>query len=1082
MKNNTVDLNNDFEYMASNLWMELGDVRELDIPNRFKGGDWEKPNKIAQLIVNTCLEPDALHFFTKYVLNVDILPFQGVALRMLWEKKFPMFIATRGGSKSFTIALYIVMRAVLHQGCTIAVTGASLRQSMVLFNYVENIWNNAPILRDICGGKNGAPKKELHMCSWKCGKSKVIFLPLGDGSKIRGQRANVVVCDEFASVPPAIFETVVRGFASVKSDGVFSAVVEAAKQRYMKERGEAPSERPPQVKLRNVLDGNQIIIAGTADFQFNHFYKYYRIYKAIITSGGDKQFLKENFNDLPLDIDNIDPRDYAILRIPYDKIAPGMMDETILSQGRATMDPIIFNQEYGCCAIKGERIITKYGIKNIEDIVKGDLVLTHKGRFRPVSKCTYRLIDEEIIQTKVDGYDRPLSFTTEHPFWQDDENYLPITREIKTTYLANLRELNNKQNIKISDYIANYIEDGKNIYAKPSRMMRSNEELRDIQRSSDIGNLAVKYKTSYQNIWSIKNKLRVRKGKIPNELKLDYDLGLIFGYYAAEGSIGANGRAISFSLDGHINQTLQTYVDELTTAIQNVFHIIPKYYKKYNHVVDVTINNRLLVDFIKSICPGVSHTKQMNPDVLFSNEKFIEGFLKGYWHGDGCTSQSKFGVASSVSLNLITQVKLCMSYFQIGSSISEKPASIQKIENRLVNCRNFFALTVRGQNYNKLLRLLGKEVSMIASKQNIESTIPWTKHRITSIERVQYTGPVFNFEIEEDHTYSCLGATVHNCFPADSEGFFLGSYIHNATCPVLMGDGTEVKFPVKRLGALDRTYVMGIDPASEDDNFAIAILELCGGYRAYVYQWTTNRHDFEQMKRDKLIDDSIKDYHTFCIKHIRDLKRRFNISMMVMDTGGGGVHIREGLKDPDKMSPGDQPIIDMDDENNTDKGERILKMIEFSSSEWRRDAHYGMRKDILDKILLFPAYDTAEITIAARKEGAGYDTTEDTYYEILQAIQETIMIKHTATTNGTERWDVPNVVGLDDEDNKKKLKKDRFTSLLLANWGCRLLGVKGYSIDSSIYSAVKRGSIAFAPSAYKVPVNMKSSHGRKIFF
>ncbi|HRI34411.1 MAG TPA: LAGLIDADG family homing endonuclease, partial [Saprospiraceae bacterium] len=248
--NNTISLKNkDHDYMAANLWMGLGDVRELQIPATMLGGDWEKSNKIAELIVNTCLEPEYLHFFTKYILNIDIFPFQAVALKMLWEKKFPMFIATRGGSKSFTIAIYIVMRAMLHQGCTIAVTGASLRQSMVLFNYVENIWNNAPILRDICGGRNGAPKKELHMCSWRCGKSKVIFLPLGDGSKIRGQRANVVIADEYACLGKNTIVETSKGLMRIQD--VFQEDIQAI--TFPNEKGKmVKAERYIKTPLTNV--------------------------------------------------------------------------------------------------------------------------------------------------------------------------------------------------------------------------------------------------------------------------------------------------------------------------------------------------------------------------------------------------------------------------------------------------------------------------------------------------------------------------------------------------------------------------------------------------------------------------------------------------------------------------------------------------------------------------------------------------------------------------------------------------------------------------------------------------------------
>ena len=75
--------------------------------------------------------------------------------------------------------------------------------------------------------------------------------------------------------------------------------------------------------------------------------------------------------------------------------------------------------------------------------------------------------------------------------------------------------------------------------------------------------------------------------------------------------------------------------------------------------------------------------------------------------------------------------------------------------------------------------------------------------------------------------------------------------------------------------------------------------------------------------------------------------------------------------------------------------------------------------------------------------GRIFDNTEDCYTEIEECKKEVILIKHSATANGSERWDVPKVVGIDAEQVKKRLKKDRFTALLLSNWGCRWLIEEG---------------------------------------
>ena len=263
----------DIDVAMDHLWMETGDlvqlpdgntihdIRTVPIQNSLLERKWDDYDKIPELMVELCRDPAYIHFICKYVLNIELLPYQCVILNTFWYKPLPMLIATRGGGKSYLLAVYVVLRCLLHQGCKICVVGASLRQSMVIFNYVQQIWEDAPILQDICGGKNKAPKRDQHMCFWICGDSRAVFLPLGDGTKIRGQRANVIIADEFASIPTEIFETVVRGFAAVKSDGVHLNVAKEYKKLVVKHFGTQPAE-----EYGDAIDEISIIPAGILSY------------------------------------------------------------------------------------------------------------------------------------------------------------------------------------------------------------------------------------------------------------------------------------------------------------------------------------------------------------------------------------------------------------------------------------------------------------------------------------------------------------------------------------------------------------------------------------------------------------------------------------------------------------------------------------------------------------------------------------------------------------------------------------------------------------------------------------------------
>ncbi len=606
--------------------LELGDTSKYNFRNPFEDPSFLNKDETVNSVIAFIRDPNYLAWFCKNFLKIEILPFQAVILKEMWTHPFPMLIATRGGSKSFMLALYITCRAVLDQGCKICVVGAALRQAMLLFNYINSqIWDGSTILQDICGGQKHRPKREIHTCTWKVGNSEVKFLPMGNGETIRGQRATITIVDEFASIDPEIFETVVRGFAAVRSQGLISGVKHKIRHNLLKSENIDLAEvitGDGRISTKTNLGCNQIVIAGTTSYSFNHFYKYYTYYKAIIESNGDQNYLKKNYPDMKVS-SAVNPHDYCVIRLPYDMLPPGFMDEAILAQGQATMNSTIFDQEYGCI------------------------------------------------------------------------------------------------------------------------------------------------------------------------------------------------------------------------------------------------------------------------------------------------------------------------------------------------------------------------------------------------------------------------------FPTDSDGFYLASSVYNATCPVKSPNG-DIMFGAELAGDHSYSYAMGIDPASESDNFAICILQLDGFSRKIVYQWTTNRKKFTEMKAEGLINSEISDYHTFCVRHIRDLLKRFNIVRINCDFGGGGISIKEGLQDKTKAFEGEPLIYDMDDELVAgNQGSYILRMVKFNDSEWYKSAHYGLKKDLTDIRILFPKYDTLAVAECSYSKEFSYETIEDIYEDIEEMKREIILIRHEQTPSGQERWDVPKLTVKASDETKKSLKKDRFTSLLLANWCAR---------------------------------------------
>jgi hypothetical protein len=253
-----------------------------------------------------------------------------------------MYIASRGWGKSFLLALYSVLRCIFYPGTKIVIVGAAFRQSKIIFEYMETMWRSSPILRSIFNGNDDGPRRDVDRCTIRLGDSWTIAVPMGDGSKIRGLRAHIIIADEFASISPDIYETVVSGFAAVSASPIQN-VKEQAKKKAMIEAGVWNEE----LEQLNYKMGNQAIISGTADYAFKHFASYWRRYKTIIESKGDNRKLAEIFNgEVP---ENFNWKDYSIIRIPYELIPKGFMDDKQVARAKATIHTGIYNMEYAAC-------------------------------------------------------------------------------------------------------------------------------------------------------------------------------------------------------------------------------------------------------------------------------------------------------------------------------------------------------------------------------------------------------------------------------------------------------------------------------------------------------------------------------------------------------------------------------------------------------------------------------------------------------------------------------------------------------------------------------------------------------------
>jgi len=646
-------------------WLGLGDLSQLVLPenkmiHRSKQ-DIENPDKHLMKIFR---KTEYLASACKLLFDIELHPIQVSILQEFWTRPFPMFIASRGFGKSFLMSLYCILKCTFVPGTKIVVVGAGFRQSKILFEYMDNIWKSSPILRSIFSGNEDGPRRDVDRCTLRLGDSWTIAIPMGDGSKIRGLRAHIIIADEFASMSPEIYETVVAGFAAVSASPIQN-VKEEARKKAMQQAGIWNDEMEAlQYKM-----GNQAIISGTADYSFKHFAQYWRRYKAIIQSKGDPVKLREVFQDeVP---ENFNWRDYSVIRVPYELIPKGFMDDTQVARAKATIHTGIYNMEYAAC------------------------------------------------------------------FTEDSEGFFK-----------------------------------------------------------------------------------------------------------------------------------RSLIESCVTSEKN----------------PININGETII----------------------------------------------------------------------------------------------FDAMIAGDN----------------SKQ----------------------------------------------------------------------------------------YVYGIDPASEQDNFSIIVIELNPTHNRVVYCWTTNRGNFKDRQRTGLVED--QDFYSFCARKIRNLMKLFPPVRIGMDAQGGGIAIEEALHNPKNLDPGEVliwPVIEdkKAKESDNQPGLHIVEMVQFARSDWTAEANHGLRKDMEDKLLLFPRFDSVSLGLALNKENRDimdadlspiYDSLSECVLEIEELKNELttiVMSKTSSGPNARDRWDTPEVKL--PNGKKGRIRKDRYSSLVIANMLARQIKNKIPAVSYEVIGGNRRDVEKHHGDMYKGP-------------
>jgi hypothetical protein len=398
-------------------------------------------------------------------------------------------------------------------------------------------------------------------------------------------------------------------------------------------------------------------------------------------------------------------------------------------KGEYTLGVYPFNKKgyikWIVCVSPDTPIITQTGPKPVSHITVGDKVLTHRARFRKVTKLFCRRINGKALKIRIFHFPFSLLVTPEHPI-------LAVKRWWKYWYWRGHGSVRISK-LDFTDKIQ-WVEAGKlekgDFVAYPI-----DKEIVDA-KSFDL--------TEFLHSPLPKTRRRLINRHKKTKIEVNNAFMRILGLFLADGTLDEN--RIRFHLSLHDEE--RGYVDQLVADVRDVFGLEPRVRPaKEKKMVFIEIGSKPVALFFKSL---IGEEKQVPSWLMKLPYEKQRSFLDGFTKGDGWTQGNKIRVENT-NVNMVFSLKDIGLRLGYVPSVYHDPPKTCIISGKRGNCRESY------------------EVRFINPTRNGErGRRAWIKdgyafYLIKSVEVVPYDGKVYNLEVEEDNSYCTISFTLHNC-------------------------------------------------------------------------------------------------------------------------------------------------------------------------------------------------------------------------------------------------------------------------------------------------------------------------------
>ncbi len=258
---------------------------------------------------------------------------------------------------------------------------------------------------------------------------------------------------------------------------------------------------------------------------------------------------------------------------------------------------------------------------------------------------------------------------------------------------------------------------------------------------------------------------KMEKGNgIPSFLDVNEEFAELLGYYCAEGNTAKpRARPSSYNVVFSYGKHEKHLIERTAVLLNKIFRVKPKLLRRRT-TITVEVSGSSLGILFKELCGERAKHKKVPSQVARSRVAVINSFMKAFLAGDGCIMKDKIAfnsVSKKLALGLYNLL-LLLGY--LPSFYEWVPPKKKMIEGRIVNQSTLYYVKLQAEKFRN--GFLGNDCKpRKKSEENLkfkETDSHWLVP-IFKIEKSRYHGPVYNCEVDGDHSYLANFIAVCNC-------------------------------------------------------------------------------------------------------------------------------------------------------------------------------------------------------------------------------------------------------------------------------------------------------------------------------